>query len=178
MTRLDHLLAGRTRGVCTVDPAASRVELTMRVCGLLGLRGRFTDVHGHVEWDDDPARCRVHVDVDTASLTAGSARRDAVLAAAGIIDPEAGPVITFRSHSIRSDPGGWRIDGVLGTDRCALPLRLAVGEPETLPGALRLRARGRVSRDDVVALVARPSAGVLLGPHAQLDLTLVVGGIS
>lgn len=172
---LDLLQIERIAGEWAVDADGSRVEMAVRVCAMVGLRGRFTGVRGHVELGAGPAGCRLHVDVDTGSLTTGSARRDAVLAAAGIIDPAAGPVLTYRSHVIATDPrGGWRIDGVLGTSRCALPLRLVAAAPERLPDGLRMRARGRVTREQILRLLAAPGAGVLLGSHAQLDLTLVV----
>lgn len=174
MTLLDLDLDLTGSDTWTVDGTRSCVALTMRVCGMLGLRGRFTRVRGHLERAPDAASCRVHVDVDTASLTAGSVRRDALLAAAGVIDPAAGPMITFRSHAITEHGRGWRIGGVLGTDRCAVPLHLHAGPLEPDGDGLALRATGRVTRDEVLRLVARPGAGVLLGPEARLDLTLAV----
>lgn len=167
--------AART-GTRTVDAAASRLELTMRIGGLLGVRGRFTRLTGHVGVDPDPRACTGAVTVDLASLTAGSPRRDAVLAAAGIVDPAAGPVVTYRSTAVTRDAGGWRIDGVLATERAARSVRLDV---DRLPDPGRpvrhlVHARGVLSRADVVALVAHPGAAPLLGREARLDLALAV----
>jgi polyisoprenoid-binding protein YceI len=174
MTLLDHGVVGDT--TCwTVDAQGSRLELEMRVGGLLPVRGRFTGVRGRLDVGDDPTGCAVRVDVDTASLTAGSARRDAVLHRAGILDPAAGPVITFRSRAVRPEPhGGWQVLGVLGTDRGEAPLRLAVAEAQRGPTCALVRARGEITRDVVLALLAHPGAGALLGPTARLDLALAL----
>ncbi|WP_214402328.1 YceI family protein [Pseudonocardia lacus] len=174
MSLLDHGVMGDT--TCwTVDARGSRLELEMRVGGLLPVRGRFTGVRGRLDVGDDLASCAVQVDVDATSLTAGSARRDAVLDRAGVLDPAAGPVITYRSRAVRAVPrGGWLVLGVLGTDRCAVPLRLEVAEPQWGPSGALLHARGEITRDEVVRLLARPGAGVLLGPVARLDLALAL----
>ena len=174
MTLLDQLATGRR---WVVDAGRSRVELEMHVAGLVAVRGRFTRVRGHLDRPDESGEegCAVHVDVEAASLTTGSACRDAVLNAAGIIDTAAGPLITYRSRTLRPAPhGGWQVLGVIGTARCALPLRLAVGDPETTPEGVMLHGRGELSRDDVVRLVARSGAAVLMGPTATLDLTLAL----
>lgn len=182
MSILDHTPAGLRAGRWTVDPQRSRLELDMRVAGMVGLRGRFTGMSGHLDLGRDtgpdlgpgPPGGAVFVEVETGSLTTGSGYRDRILTGAGIIDPQAGPTITYRSHTITPVGAGWRVAGVLGTARCALPLRLAVESSRCTPTEIRLSAHGSITRDEMVRLLTRPGAAALLGPSADLDLTITL----
>ncbi|HYH29674.1 MAG TPA: YceI family protein [Pseudonocardia sp.] len=159
-------------GRWTVDAARSRVVLDARVFGVVAVRGRFTELTGHLDVGADPLESRIAIDVHTGSLTAGNARVDTALAASGLIDPAAGPVIAYRSTGVRRAPGGgWQVAGALRTARGARPivLRLA-GPPAAVDGRMRLHARGRITRDDVAALLSRPGAAGVIGRTAELDL--------
>ncbi|WP_232666158.1 YceI family protein [Pseudonocardia sp. TRM90224] len=163
---------GLTSGRWAVRAAGSRLLLETKACGFVGVQGRFTSVAGHVDVAADPQASSIRISVATASLTSGNARRDALLDAAGLIDPEAGPYLRFRSVALRCFPSGWEVDGLLGTARGALPLRLALAEPVATEHGVRLRASGTIARSTIDALIARPGAARLLGPSATLDLTV------
>ncbi|MEJ3655205.1 YceI family protein [Actinomycetes bacterium KLBMP 9759] len=163
---------GLTSGRWAVRAAGSRLLLETKVCGLVGVQGRFTSVSGHVDVAADPRDSSIRISVATASLTSGNARRDALLDAAGLIDPEAGAYLRFRSVALRRVPSGWEVDGMLGTARGARPLRLALADPVATGHGMRLRASGTVERSTIDALIARPGTARLLGPSAALDLTV------
>ena len=92
---LDPMTGLPAPGRWTVDAAATRLELTTTFRGLFRLRGRFTEAVGYLDVGAEAGGCRMRVDVAAASLTTGSAARDAMLTAAGLVDPAAGPLGVF-----------------------------------------------------------------------------------
>lgn len=153
--------------------AASRLRIETTFRGLFALRGRFTEVAGRVDVADELGDCRMQVDVAAASLTTGSATRDAMLHAAGLIDPAVGPLLRFRSRRLVRRGAGLVVDGVIGTERGAAPVRLDVQLPRRTSGpVLALRARGVIDRETIGALLTRPGVERLLGATARLDLTI------
>lgn len=159
-------------GRWAVQAAGSQLLLEARVCGMVGVQGRFTAVTGQVDIAADPRASSIRIDVGIASLTTGNARRDALLTAAGLIDPDAGPVIRFRSAALGwTGAAGW-VDGVVCTARDARLVRLALDAPLVDGERMRVRARGRIGRDDIDGLLARPGCARLMGPTAELDLTV------
>lgn len=162
-------------GRWTVTPAGSRLLMDTTVRGVIAVRGRFTDVAGHVDVASDLGESRMWINVTAASLTTGFARLDRMLTTAGLIDPDAGPVVRFRSQRVQEGPAGLLVDGTLATDRASRPLRLEVALPRTADSAgLCVRARGRIGRDVIGALLARPGTERLLGATAELDLTVAL----
>ena len=166
-------LHGLDTGPWTVVTGRSQVLLDARVFGMIAVRGRFTEFSGQLDLTPEPLQSRIAIDVRTDSLTAGNTRVDTALAASGLVDPSAGPLISYRSTGLHRTPSGdgWQVAGVLRTARGARPivLRLA-GPPATRAGRLRLHASGRITRDDIAALLSRPGAAALIGPTAELDL--------
>jgi polyisoprenoid-binding protein YceI len=160
------------RGRWTVDTA--RLELTTTFRGLFRLRGRFTEAVGYLDVGAEVGGCRMRIDVAAASLTTGSAARDAMLTAAGLVDPAAGPLLRFRSRRIVHRGTGLVVDGTVGTARAVAPLRLAVQLPQRAGGGLTLRAHGRIGREVIGALLTRPGVEQLLGATATVDLTVAV----
>jgi polyisoprenoid-binding protein YceI len=168
---LDGLATGRW----TVDPARSRLALDARVCGGVGVRGRFTELAGHLDVAPDPLASRIRIAVATASLTSGSRRLDALLDASGLIDPSAGPAIRYRSAALHppTTSGTWHVTGTLSTARGGRPLALELtGPPPVGDARIRLHARGEVTRADISELLARPGAARLFGATARLDLQI------
>ena len=172
---LDPAAGLPTRGRWRVVAAASRLHMDASFRGLFGIRGRFTDVAGYIDVGDDLEGTRMRIDVRAASLTTGSATRDAMLSAAGLIDPDAGPVLRFASRRIARRGAALVVDGLIGTDRAVAPLRLDVELPLAAPATvLGLRARGGIDRDTIGALLTRPGVERMLGPTSTLDLTVAL----
>jgi polyisoprenoid-binding protein YceI len=164
------------RGRWRVDPSRTRLVLDTQVLGMVGVSGRFPHVSGHLDVAADPAASRIDVAVRAASLTSGSARLDALLAASGLVDPGAGPVIRYRSGPLVASCGTPLrcVDGVLATARGERSVRLTLAAAVATGAGFRLHVRGRIGRDTITELLSRPGAARLLGPEARLDLAVTL----
>jgi polyisoprenoid-binding protein YceI len=84
-----------------IDPAHSSVEFAVKHMMFTTVRGRFKDVKGTIEVDEqNPDRSVVDVEIGAASLDTGSPDRDAHLRSADFLDVETHPTITFRSKRV------------------------------------------------------------------------------
>lgn len=84
-----------------IDPAHTAVEFAVKHMMFTTVRGRFKDVKGTIEADEqNPGRSRVNVEIAAASIDTGVADRDAHLRSADFLDVENHPTITFRSKRI------------------------------------------------------------------------------
>jgi polyisoprenoid-binding protein YceI len=84
-----------------IDPAHTTVEFAVKHMMFTTVRGRFKDVKGTIEADEqNPDRSTVNVEIATASIDTGSADRDTHLRSADFLDVENHPTITFRSKRV------------------------------------------------------------------------------
>ncbi|HWW59996.1 MAG TPA: YceI family protein [Thermoanaerobaculia bacterium] len=84
-----------------IDPAHSAVEFAVKHMMFTTVRGRFKDVTGTIEVDEQhPERSTVNVEIAAASIDTGVADRDAHLRSADFLDVEKHPLITFRSKRV------------------------------------------------------------------------------
>ena len=84
-----------------IDAAHSAVEFAVKHMMFTTVRGRFKDVKGTIEVDEqNPDRSTVNVEIAAASIDTGVADRDAHLRSADFLDVENHPTITFRSKRI------------------------------------------------------------------------------
>lgn len=84
-----------------IDPTHSAVEFAIKHMMFSTVRGRFRDVKGTVELDEqNPANTRIDVEIDAATIDTGVADRDAHLRNADFFDVEQFPAITFRSKRV------------------------------------------------------------------------------
>jgi len=84
-----------------IDPNHTTVEFAVKHMMFTTVRGRFKDVKGTVEADEDnPGQSTVSVEIAAASLDTGSADRDTHLRSPDFLDAEAHPTITFRSKRV------------------------------------------------------------------------------
>jgi len=168
-----HLPAGRWR----VDGMRSHLGVSVRVGGLATVRGRFTDVAGHLDVTDRPEDTTVLAEIATGSLTSGSSYWDRVLAAAGLVDATTHPVLRYRSTALRPGrvAGTWALQGVLTPGAGLGPLTFDLAGPSPVaPGRAAFRARGALPSAVAAALLARGDAQCLLGPTMSLDLRIEV----
>ena len=104
-----------------LDPAHTGVEFAVKHMMFTTVRGRFKDVKGTIEVDEqDTARSTVTVEIAAASIDTGVADRDTHLRSADFLDVETHPLITFRSK---------RIDGAMKKE----------GDKFTITGDLTIR---------------------------------------
>jgi polyisoprenoid-binding protein YceI len=84
-----------------IDPAHSAVEFAVKHMMFTTVRGRFRDVQGTIEVDEqNPNHSIVNVDIAAASIDTGVADRDAHLRSADFLDVQNHPTITFRSRGV------------------------------------------------------------------------------
>ena len=110
-----------THTVYQIDPAASRVEFTIRkrlffVAHLL-VRGRFSEVQGAISLDErEPANSHATVTIGAASVDTHMGKRDKHLRKADFFDVEQHPTLTFTSRRIEAvdeAAGRYRVAGDL-----------------------------------------------------------------
>lgn len=88
-----------------IDPAHSAIEFAVKHMMFTTVRGRFRDVKGTIEVDEqNPARSTVDVEIAAASIDTGVADRDGHLRSADFLDAEKFPKLTFRSKRIEGAP--------------------------------------------------------------------------
>ena len=84
-----------------IDPAHTAVEFAVKHMMFTTVRGRFKDVKGTIEVDEqNPDRSRVNVEIAAASIDTGVPDRDGHLRSADFLDVENHPTITFRSKRV------------------------------------------------------------------------------
>ena len=84
-----------------IDPTHSAVEFAVKHMMFTNVRGRFKDVKGTIEVDEqNPSRSTVNVEIAAASIDTGVADRDAHLRSADFLDVQNYPTITFRSKRV------------------------------------------------------------------------------
>jgi polyisoprenoid-binding protein YceI len=89
-----------------IDPAHSSVEFAVKHMMFTTVRGRFKDVTGTIELDEEtPSASSVNVEIGAASIDTGVADRDAHLRSADFLDVEKQPSISFRSKRVEGFGG-------------------------------------------------------------------------
>ncbi len=84
-----------------IDPAHTAVEFAVKHMMFTTVRGRFKDVKGTIEVDEqNPAHSSVQVEIAAASIDTGTPDRDAHLRSADFLDVETHPTLTFRSKRV------------------------------------------------------------------------------
>lgn len=84
-----------------IDPAHTAVELSVKHMMFTRVHGRFTDVEGMLDIDDDaPERASVSVRIPAASIDTGVEDRDNHLRSGDFLDVDAYPDIRFESKSV------------------------------------------------------------------------------
>lgn len=107
-----------------IDPAHSAVDFSVKHMMFTTVRGRFKDVKGTIEIDDqDPSRSQINVEISAVSIDTGVEDRDAHLRSADFLDVANYPTITFRST---------RVEGAIKEE----------GKTFTVTGDLTIRGKG------------------------------------
>jgi polyisoprenoid-binding protein YceI len=166
----------------TIDPTHTSVELAVKHMMFTTVRGRFKDVKGTIEVDEqNPDRSIVNVEIGAASIDTGVADRDGHLRSADFLDVATHPTITFRSKRITgamkkegdrfSVTGDLTIRGV--TKEVTLDAQYE-GTGKDPWGGLRagIRAETKIDRRDwgLVWNQALETGGILVANELRIEL--------
>jgi polyisoprenoid-binding protein YceI len=165
-----------------IDPAHTAVEFAVKHMMFTTVRGRFKGVSGTIEADEsDPARSRVSVDIEAASLDTGVADRDAHLRSPDFLDAERHPTLTFRSTRVEgpaaSAGDAFKVVGNLTIRGTTIEVALACtyeGMGQDPWGGTRAgaRAEARIDRRDwgLKWNQALETGGILVANEVRIEL--------
>jgi polyisoprenoid-binding protein YceI len=165
-----------------IDPAHTGVELAVKHMMFTTVRGRFRNVSGTVEVDEqNPDNSRVEVEIDAASIDTGTPDRDAHLRSADFLDVEGHPKLTFRSRRVAGahEKEGDRFEVVgdltiRGTTReVALDCTFeGVGKDPWGARRAGFSARGKLDRRDwgLTWNQALETGGILVGNDVKIEI--------
>lgn len=165
-----------------IDPAHSSVDFSVKHMMFTTVRGRFKDVKGTIEIDEqDPSRTRIEVEIAAASIDTGVADRDTHLRSADFLDVGNYPAITFRSTrvegAIREEGKPFRIIGELTIRGKAAEVTLEatyLGSGKDPWGNIRSGAEAsmKIDRRDwgLVWNQALETGGILVGNDIRIEL--------
>ncbi|HEU4640979.1 MAG TPA: YceI family protein [Gemmatimonadaceae bacterium] len=124
-----------------VHPGNARITFSARLCGLLTVRGEFTEFDGRARWAaDEPRRSSLEATISAASIRTGIAMRDHHLRGWSYLDAAAYPVISFRSRSLACGEPRLMVRG-------SLTLRGITGEAELACSSRRVALPGEGAGD-------------------------------
>ena len=163
-----------------VDTAHSTIGFAVKHMMFTTVKGRFTDVSGAIEIDDDnPSGGRAEITVPAASIDTGDAKRDAHLRSADFFDVEKFPSLTFRSTRIEGTAQRFTLWGDLTIHGVTRPIALDVafeGRGKDPWGGERAgySASATLNRRDFGLLwnAALETGGLLVGDEVKITLDL------
>lgn len=167
-------------GYYDLDEAASHIGFAVR-SGVTKVRGRFKSFCGAGYLDAErPARSRLALSVDAASLDTGNRRRDKHLRSRAFFDADEHPIITFTSTSILPrDDGEFGVYGDLAIKGVTRRIVVAVNPvsyelDSGAPARLEMKGRTHVRRGDwgVAWNSLLEGGGLLISPTVEIVLRL------
>jgi polyisoprenoid-binding protein YceI len=177
-TSTSSILNGLTTGTWAIDPTHSEVGFVARHLMVSKVRGSFSDVSGTVEVADELADSVATVAIQTASVSTGTADRDAHLRSADFFDVETFPEMTFVSTSFDGSTlvGDLTIKGVTK----AVTLDVEYNGVATDPWGNEkagFEAKGELNRTDwgLTWNAALEKGGVLVSEKITLVLDVQLG---
>jgi len=175
----------QTQTTWKIDTTHSSVEFAVKHMMIATVKGRFTDVSGTIEFDEqDPTGGRADITIAAASIDTREAQRDTHLKSADFFDVEKFPTLTFRSTRIQGTPQEFKMTGDLTIHGVTRPVTLDVtheGRGKDPWGGERVgySATGKIKRSDfgLTWNAALETGGFLVGDDVKisLDIELIKG---
>lgn len=166
----------------TIDATHSSVEFAVKHMMFTTVRGRFKDVKGTIEVDEqDPNNSIVNVEIGAASIDTGSPDRDAHLRSADFLDVENHPTLTFRSKRVdgamKKEGDKFRVTGDLSIRGTVMEVTLDCvyeGQGKDPWGGIRAgsRAETRIDRRDwgLKWNQALETGGILVANEVRIEV--------
>ena len=165
------------RGTWTIDPTHSQAEFIARHLMVTKVRGGFDISSGSIVVADDPTESTLDVVLDVASVSSGTADRDAHLTSADFFDVESFPEIRFRSTSVEPSGSAWKLLGDLTIKDITKPVVLdfeflgLINDPWGNPKAA-FSASTEIEREDwgLTWNVALEGGGMLVSKVIKIEI--------
>ena len=171
--------ASQTTTTWSIDSAHSSVEFAVKHLMISTVKGRFGISSGTLQLNDaDPAKTKVDVEIDAASVDTRQEQRDVHLRSADFFDTANHPQIVFRSTRIEGDTNGeFTLHGDLTIKGITRPVSLKAtfeGEGRDPWGGERLgfSAEGKINRKefDLTWNQALEAGGWVVGDDIKLRI--------
>jgi polyisoprenoid-binding protein YceI len=165
-----------------IDPSHSAVEFAVKHMMLTTVRGRFKQLRGLVDVDEDALDSSyVRVEIEASSLDTGEAPRDQHLRSPDFLSVDRFPLIVFESSGIDGasfrEGQHFKLTGKLSIRETSLPVTLDaafLGEGRDPWGRMRagFSARGELDRRDwgLRWNQALETGGILVGNSVRLEI--------
>ncbi len=163
-----------------IDQTHSEVGFKVKHTMIATVRGRFRDVVGTIDVDEDAlSRSSVEARVSVASIDTGVDQRDDHLRSADFFDAATYPEITFLSTKIERTGADYRIHGDLTIRDTTRPIVLETERLGVVAGMDGLRraafsATTKINRKDwgLTWNVALEAGGWLVGDEIRVELDI------
>jgi polyisoprenoid-binding protein YceI len=171
-----------SRTTWTIDPAHSTIGFSVKHMMFTTVHGRFGGVGGTIRVDDDrPHDATVDIEIDTATIDTGDAKRDEHLRSADFFDAGTYPTIAFRSTRVEPisplSPDRWRVVGDLtihGVTRAIELVAEQTGRGTSPMGTVvtGFEAMAKISRKDfgMEFNVPLDGGGFLVGDEVKISV--------
>ena len=132
-----------------IEPGQSAVNFSVKHMVLSTVRGKFTDFSGILELEENAlTKSSVSVRINAASITTENPVRDKDLRSANFLDTEKYPEITFVSHRVVKQNGGYLLVGDLNMHGVSREVSIPFtynGRVKDLAGKMRVGFEGHVT---------------------------------
>ena len=166
-----------------IDPAHSQAQFTVRHMMISNVRGRFENFTGTVAFDEqNPARSKVDVQIEAASINTREPNRDAHLRSPDFLNAEKYPYLYFKSKRVQKlDAAHGRIVGDLTIRDITREVVLDVdyaGQAKSPYGTVSagFSAQTKINRKDwgLNWNVALETGGWLVGEEVTINIELEI----
>ena len=166
-----------------IDSSHSRVAFSVRHMMISNAHGQFKNVTGTVEFDEaQPARSKVDVRIEAASIDTHDEKRDGHLRSADFFDAETYPYLTFKSGRVEVvDDSHGKLYGDLTIKNITRPVVLSVeysGQARSPWGtsSAGFTATTKINRKEweLNWNVALETGGVLVGDTVNISIELEI----
>ncbi len=179
-TRIVDELTIPTPGAFAIDVAHTHVGFVARHLVVSKVRGSFGEVSGTITVAEDPQSSAADVTIGAASISTGSADRDAHLRSADFLDVETYPNLTFRStRVVRQSGSRFTLAGDLTIRDVTREVELAVeydGVVDSPWGAqvVAFTASTEIDREafGITWNQALEAGGFVVGKHVKVEIAI------
>ena len=167
----------------TIDSAHTQVGFSVRHMMISTVRGRFDNLSGTVEFDEqNPEQTTIDVKIDAASVNTREPQRDGHLKSADFFNTTEYPYITFKSSRVELlDANHARLLGNMTIRDVTRPITLDVeyaGQSKSPWGTMSagFSASTKINRKDwgLVWNVGLETGGVLVGDEININIELEI----